>query len=184
MSPQTKKLKKEKNRLKRQEEARSPLYQFMNQHPVLLDLSPKQLLACIRVSRVLPKMNKSTVELIVDLIQKTDFTRDNVRLQFKIILLNPSVLETITLKRLSPSCLRRFLNPVIDGFSFMTPDQLLEFVKICQACRTEEYTESLIDMFNVEYLRPLVGVSGIEHLRYEDVDLIMDLVRVNKVMES
>ena len=65
MSPQTKKLKKEKNRLKRQEEARSPLYRFLDQHPVILELSPKQLLACIRISRALPKMNKSTAELVI-----------------------------------------------------------------------------------------------------------------------
>jgi hypothetical protein len=180
MSPQTKKLKKEKNRLKRQEEARSPLYRFLDQHPVILELSPKQLLACIRISRALPKMNKSTAELVINLVQKTDFTRDNVRLQFKIISLNPSVLGATDRSLIS------FKDPtdVSDGFSWMTPNELLEFVKICQAYRTEEYTASLVDMFNNQYVEPLITLPGVDHLRYKDIELIMDLVRVKKVMDS
>jgi hypothetical protein len=174
MSLQTRKQKKEKKRLKAQEKARGPLTFLLDRYPALLDLNPKQLILCIRVCRRLPDIqSQETAKIIIDMVRaETDFTYDNVKKRIMDIMTSNTVEKSLT------NFYSESEHSLADGFRFWTPNKLLEFVKLCHMTPGEWYATSLSGMWNTH------NAIDIGSLRYEDIDMIINMARIRKVMET
>lgn len=179
MSLQTRKQKKEKKRLKAQEKARGPLAFLLDVYPALLDLNPKQLILCIRVCRWLPVIHsQETAKMLIDMIRKeTDFTYDNVKKRIMDIMTSNAV-EKYTMNFYIYNDTGVPRNTLADGFRFWTPNELLEFVKLCHMIPGEWYATSLSGIWSTH------NAIDIGSLRYEDIEMIINMARIRKVMET
>jgi hypothetical protein len=180
MSFQTRKKNKEKKRLKAQEKARGPLVFLLDIYPALLDLNPKQLISCIRVCRRLPIIrSQETARIVINMIRaETDFTYDNVKKRINGIVTSSAVEKSSTNFFVYSDTSADQRNTLAEEFVWCPPNELLEFVELCHMTPDEWYATSLSGIWKDH------NAIDIGSLRYEDIDMIVNMARIKRVMET
>lgn len=189
MSVHTRKKRKEKVKLKEQEKARESLSRIISSCTALLDWTPKQLREFAQLSRKLPAMSDSTAQHVIELVHLRanslraatgeEFTLDNVAQEMEAIALHPRVAKSLPVFEERP-----FYNEVKETFGWMKPGQLLEYVQFCRMNQGKDYVQSLIKMTHWIKLAGWGTRIDIQNLRYEDIESVMDVARVQSVMDS
>lgn len=157
--------KQKRRRLSKQIKSLQALRILLYQYPTLLDQNIEWLTRVFRVFSSLPSCRPEVQFQIVNRIRQNKSLVQSV-----VSNLQPEVTTVVTDWRQMPEITRT--QHMVDFFKSWTPDRLLEFVQLCQ------------QLPDVRVSQFIWGKTDIQIDSHQDIGSIMDLIRVEKVMES